>query len=121
MTWRPMTDVDAEILAATGQKLRGNDLVTLCNPQGWMSDSLIDYGVTVCPAGEGGFPQAAQSLRSARRPGTGAARCADGAGAGVSAVPGHGRARRETVASALSSVPARAATSGPRRCPQTPL
>src|SRR5882724_3426219 len=51
-----MTDVDAEILTATGKKLRGNDLVALCNPQGWMSDSLIDYGVTVCPAGEGGFP-----------------------------------------------------------------
>src|SRR4051812_36386511 len=56
MTWRPMTDVDAEILTATRQKLRGNDLLALCNPQGWMSDSLIDYGVTVCPAGEAGFP-----------------------------------------------------------------
>src|SRR5437660_12919130 len=52
MAWTVSAQNDTDALAATGGRLYRNELVTLCTPRSWVSDVLIDYGVTVIAAEE---------------------------------------------------------------------
>ena len=50
MAWTVSAENDAAARAGSAGKLYKSDLVTLCAPNSWVTDAIIDYGVTVCPA-----------------------------------------------------------------------
>ena len=50
MAWTVSAENDAAARAGSADKLYRSDLVTLCAPNSWVTDAIIDYGVTVCPA-----------------------------------------------------------------------
>jgi len=47
MAWVTIANDDQQVSLATARTLARSDLDTLCGPHEWMTDSLIDYGVTV--------------------------------------------------------------------------
>src|SRR5438874_2297069 len=50
MAWTVSAENDAAARAGSANKLYRSDLVTLCAQRSWLTDAIIDYGVTVCPA-----------------------------------------------------------------------
>lgn len=47
MTWVRIVDDEQRVGISTARTLAGSDIDTLCGPTEWMTDALIDYGVTV--------------------------------------------------------------------------
>ena len=45
MAWINVAADDAQVSRATGGHLAKSDLDALCNPVGWMTDALINFGV----------------------------------------------------------------------------
>src|SRR5258706_2580844 len=54
MAWTVSAQNNVAARAGSGRKLDLLDLETLCTTNSWLSDQLIDYGVTECPSAEGG-------------------------------------------------------------------
>src|SRR5438105_6766861 len=55
MAWNTLAKTDAEVRGKTSGTLRVSDLDVLCTPESYMTDALINFGVTAWNDGHGAY------------------------------------------------------------------